>query len=80
MDEKNKPHCEDGPFCIWRDGSKLYSVHGVRVSGLVVEHPELITAEMIAEENDDAARAIMLERCPPAERSISIIRGMRATG
>ena len=74
VDEQSKPHCDDGPFCVWRDGAKLYSVHGVRVSGLVVEHPEHITAEMIAEETNDSAKQIMLERCPPAEHALYVIR------
>jgi hypothetical protein len=80
VDKKNQPHCDDGPFCCWRDGSRLYSIHSVRVPGLVVEHPELITAEMIAEETNEEARQIMLDRCPPAETSIHIIRNMKAAG
>ena len=31
VDEQNRPHCEDGPFCRWRDGMSLYAWHGVRI-------------------------------------------------
>ena len=80
VDDKNRPHCDDGPFCEWRDGSQLYSIHGVRVSGLVVEQPSRITAEMIEENQDENARQVMLERCPPAEASLYTIRKMKAAG
>ena len=78
IDEENKPHCDDGPFCVWRDGSRVYSIHGVRVSGLVVEQPHLITSEMIEEDQEEDTRRVMLERCPPAEASVYTIRKMKA--
>ena len=31
VDDQNRPHCEDGPFCAWSDGCELYSWHGSRV-------------------------------------------------
>lgn len=31
VDNNNRPHSEDGPFCRWRDGTALYSHHGTRV-------------------------------------------------
>jgi hypothetical protein len=31
VDEANRPHNEDGPFCEWRDGSQLYAWHGTRL-------------------------------------------------
>ena len=77
IDEKNRPHCDDGPFCRWRDGSRLYSIHGVRVPGLLIEYPELVTAEMIEEEQDNEVSKLMFERCPPAEKSIRLIRHMQ---
>jgi hypothetical protein len=80
VDGSNKPHSETGPFCLWRDGSRLYSIHGVRVPGIVVEQPHLITAEMIEAEPSDDARSVMLARCPPAEAALFTIRKMKAAG
>ncbi len=37
VDEQNRPHNPNGPFCEWRDGSKLYSINGIRVPGWVCE-------------------------------------------
>ena len=62
VDEDNRPHCDDGPFCRWRDGTALYSIHGVRVPWWVVEHPERITVERIHGESNTEVRRIMLER------------------
>jgi hypothetical protein len=37
IDEQNRPHSFDGPFCRWRDGSALYSIHGIRVPMWICE-------------------------------------------
>ena len=39
VNAEDQPHCTSGPFCRWRDGSKLYSVNGVRVPAWLVETP-----------------------------------------
>jgi hypothetical protein len=39
VDAQNRPHCETGPFCRWRDGSGLYALNGIRVPMWVVETP-----------------------------------------
>jgi len=62
LDDQNRPHCETGPFCSWRDGSALYAIHGVYVPAWVVEHPEHITVATIDEEENAEIRRIMLER------------------
>jgi hypothetical protein len=62
VDEQNRPHCEDGPFCMWRDGSALYSWHGVRVPAWIIERPEEITADKIDAETNAEVRRVMLER------------------
>ncbi len=36
VDQTNRPHCLDGPFCKWRDGSSLFAIHGVRMPEWVV--------------------------------------------
>lgn len=62
VDAQNRPHCDDGPFCRWRDGTAIYSVHGVRVPRSVVERPETITVERIDAEQNDEVRRVMVDR------------------
>ncbi len=62
VDDQNRPHCSDGPFCKWRDGSALYAWHGARVPQWVIEHPEQITPEDIHKEENAEVRRVMLER------------------
>jgi len=62
VDDQNRPHCDDGPFCRWRDGFSLYSIHGVRVSQQVVEAPETLTFEDVQNEPNAEVRRHMLER------------------
>jgi len=69
IDEQNRPHCPDGPFCRWRDGSALYAFHGVRVPGWILESPESITIEKIDKEKNMEIRRVMIERMG-AERFI----------
>ena len=61
INERNQNHCEDGPFCEWRDGSALYSLNGIRVPMWAVETPkEQITKEQIlGEKNTDIRREII---------------------
>jgi len=61
-DAENRPHNDSGPSHEWRDGWKLYHIHGVRVPALVVEHPEQITVQMIDAEENAEVRRIMIER------------------
>lgn len=65
MDSENRPHCDDGPSHEWRDGWKLWHIHGVRIpfeKRHIVEHPETITcAEIDAEENAEIRR-VMIDR------------------
>ena len=62
VDERNRPHCDNGPFCRWRDGSALYAVHGVRVPAWVVEQPKKITCAKIDDESNVEIRRVMIDR------------------
>jgi hypothetical protein len=62
VDDRNRPHCDTGPFCRWRDGSALYAVRGVRLPWWVIEHPERITVETIDQERNAEVRRVMIER------------------
>lgn len=58
VDEQNRPHCEDGPFCKWSDGSALYSWHGVRVPAKWIERKHELTAKIaLTWENLEERRA-----------------------
>ncbi|MDE2101908.1 MAG: hypothetical protein KGL39_31975 [Patescibacteria group bacterium] len=62
IDSQNLPHCEDGPFCEWRDGSKIWAYHGVFVPGWIIERPEQITPEKIQNESNAEIRRVMMEK------------------
>ena len=61
VDEQNRPHNFDGPFCEWRDGSKLYSIRGIKIPMWIAETKrEHFTKEMIlSEKNADFRRCIV---------------------
>jgi len=61
VDEQNRPHSTSGPFCRWRDGSALYSVHGTRVPGWLIERPHEITVEKIEAESNVEIRRVMID-------------------
>jgi hypothetical protein len=56
----NQPHCTDGPFCAWSDGSKLYAVNGVRVPAYIIESPDRITVDLIESQSNVEVRRVML--------------------
>jgi hypothetical protein len=62
VDAQNRPHNENGPFCRWRDGSCLYAIHGIRLPGWIVTHPERITLKAINEEDNSEIRRVMIDR------------------
>jgi hypothetical protein len=62
VDERNRPHNDTGPFCQWRDGTALYSVHGVRVPAWLIERPNDLTVAKIATEQNSEVKRVMIER------------------
>lgn len=58
VDEENRPHAVDGPFCRWRDGTALYSWHGVRIPAIWIEdRTSLTAATALAVESAEQRRA-----------------------
>lgn len=55
-------HRIEGPAICWRDGWTMHMVHGRRVPGWIVEHPERITVAAIDETPNAEVRRVMLER------------------
>jgi hypothetical protein len=62
VDDQNRPHCEDGPFCRWRDGSALYNLHELQVPAHVIERPSELTFEQVRDEPNAEIRRHMLDR------------------
>jgi hypothetical protein len=62
VDNRNRPHCDTGPFCRWRDGSALYSIHGVRLPAWIIETPTEITPAKINAESNAEIRRVMMSK------------------
>lgn len=62
VDIDNRPHCEEGPSHLWRDGWSLWHWHGVAVTEQIIMHPETITAAQVQAEENAEARRVMVER------------------
>ena len=62
VDSQSRPHCDDGPFCEWSDGTALYSWHGTRVPGWILEHPGRISAAKIDAETNTEVRRVMIHK------------------
>ena len=62
VDEQSRPHADAGPFCRWRDGTALYSVHGTRVPAWIIEQTDRLTVAAIDAEQNAEVRRVMMER------------------
>jgi hypothetical protein len=62
VDDQNRPHSTDGPFCAWSDGTALWAWHGVRVPAWVITNPERISVARIQAEENTELRRVLLER------------------
>ena len=72
VDDQNRPHCEDGPFCEWRDGSALYAYHGVRTPMWIIETPEKIKIQDIQNEKNVEIQRVMIEKYGVSEYLMDI--------
>jgi hypothetical protein len=59
VDDENRPHCDSGPFCRWRDGSAIYALHGVYVPKWLATTPsdKLDAKKILADENSEVRMA-----------------------
>lgn len=62
LDENATLHCETGPAMVYSDGWSLYRWHGVKVPEVVIMNPKSITCDMVAKEENQEVRRIMIER------------------
>lgn len=61
VDSSNRPHNENGPFCRYRDGFAMYAWHGIRVPAWIIEHKELITIDVVNNEQNIEIKRCMIE-------------------
>jgi hypothetical protein len=58
IDDRNLPHCADGPSHRWRDGWSLYHWHGTRVpANWITDRANIRASEIMAERNVEVRRA-----------------------
>ena len=57
VDDQNRPHCEDGPFCVWRDGTALYAWHGTYIPARWVTTAKPTATEALTWPNIEQRRA-----------------------
>lgn len=62
VDEMFQPHCDDGPYVAWRDGTALFATHGVFHPAWITLHPERITLEKIEAEESGDIRQVMISK------------------
>ena len=60
IDTQGNMHNESGPAILWRDGTAEWYIGGHRVSERIVMHPDSITLDEIAEEENAEVRRIMI--------------------
>lgn len=61
VNENNQLHCVDGPAVEYPDGHKIYALCNYLVDAVIIENPELITVEMINEQQNTEVRRMMME-------------------
>lgn len=66
VDDRNRAHCETGPYCRWADGSRMWAWHGILLPGWIVERPQDITVEKIKAEKNLEIQRVMIERYGPS--------------
>jgi len=58
VDDQNRPHSENGPFCKWRDGTALYAWHGIYIPEWWITNKDELTPEIALKwENVEQRRA-----------------------
>ena len=62
FDENQELHNDSGPAIVYRDGFKVWSINGKRVTEQIVMRPETLTIEQISSEQDLDMRSIMIDR------------------
>jgi hypothetical protein len=61
-DERGRLHSDTGPAMDFRDGWKIYAVHGVRVPAWLLTEPARLTIDAIHAEPNSEIQRVMIER------------------
>lgn len=64
-DASGRLHCPDGPALQYQDGWSYYAWKGVEVPAWMIEHPERIAADTVADAIDPVLRNCMIEIMTP---------------
>ena len=64
-DARGRLHSADGPALRYRDGWSYFAWKGTNVPAWTIEHPELITPELIGDEIDPVLRDTMIDIMTP---------------
>jgi hypothetical protein len=67
VDANGSLHNDDGPAMAYRDGEKVWMIHGVEVNEQIVMAPKTLTTDQITSESNAEKKRIMIERFGPAE-------------
>jgi hypothetical protein len=62
VDDRSRPHAEDGPSIAYSDGLERWAPHGVVVPTWLVREPERLDVEAVTTERNSEVRRIMVER------------------
>ncbi len=73
VDARNRPHCIDGPFCRWSDGSALFAIDGVRMPQWVAETPsEMLDIKEVMRLPNAEQRLVAIKKIGP-ERMLTAL-------
>ena len=64
-DDRGRLHCPDGAALEYPDGWSVYAWKGVEVPSWIIEHPERISLETVADTIDPVLRNCMIEIMTP---------------
>ena len=61
MDDRNRPHCENGPSHRWRDGWSIYHWHGQAVPAKWIEDKSSLTPKIAMSQENGNLRAAAIQ-------------------
>ncbi|MFQ5903647.1 MAG: DUF6745 domain-containing protein [Candidatus Binatia bacterium] len=61
LDDRQRPHCVDGPAIQYRDGLTVFALHGIGVPGKYIDTPaeQIDLAEVLQEQNAEVRMAVI---------------------
>jgi hypothetical protein len=62
LDDRGRPHSDDGPAIAYGDGLVVYAIHGTAIPAWLFEEPERLAPDVIDAEPNVEIRRVMIER------------------